>query len=104
LLRRQFAPILELLDAVIPGRFVAARAPGNIWRGSANQKLVPLSEFGHHRYDDFVDHSAEQTRLQASVDGARVWYIGVPKPGELASLEAALARRGLHTAEASWLP
>jgi anaerobic ribonucleoside-triphosphate reductase activating protein len=103
-LRRRFASSLALLDAVITGRFVAARAPGDIWRGSANQLLVPLSDLGHRRYDEFVNHAAERTRLQATVDGSTIWYVGVPRPGELAALTAALEKRGLRTAEASWLP
>ena len=101
-LRARFAPHLALLDAVIPGRFVAALAPGNRWRGSANQDLVPLSRLGHERYDSEVDRPAGTTRIQVGSDGERIYHIGVPAPGDLVALEAALARRGLAYEEASW--
>jgi anaerobic ribonucleoside-triphosphate reductase activating protein len=101
-LEARFAAQLELLDAVIPGPFIAARAPGLKWRGSANQDLVPLSALGHERYDAEVDSPAGPTRMQVGTDGDRIYHIGVPAPGDLAALEAALARRGLAYGEASW--
>ncbi|SNY64884.1 4Fe-4S cluster-binding domain-containing protein [Paractinoplanes atraurantiacus] len=101
-LRARFGEHLARLDAVIPGPFVEARAPGNRWRGSANQELVPLTPLGHERYDAEVDRPAGPTRLQLGSDGERVYHIGVPAPGDLNALEAALARRGLAYEEASW--
>jgi len=101
-LRSRFAEHLARLDAVIPGPFVADRAPGRIWRGSANQELIPLTRLGHERYDGEVDRPAGRTRLQMSSDGERIYHIGVPAPGDLAALEAAMARRGLGYEEASW--
>lgn len=101
-LRDRYAPQLARLDAVIPGPFVAARAPGMRWRGSANQDLVPLTELGHERYDAEIDRPAGTTRIQLGTDGDRVYHIGVPAPGDLAAFEAALARRGLAYGEASW--
>jgi anaerobic ribonucleoside-triphosphate reductase activating protein len=101
-LRTRFAPQLALLDAVIPGRYLADRAPGGKWRGSANQELVPLTPLGHRRYDAEVDSPAGPTRMQVGTDGERIYHIGVPAPGDLAALEAAMARRGLAYREASW--
>ncbi|MEU4220405.1 4Fe-4S single cluster domain-containing protein [Actinoplanes sp. NPDC026623] len=101
-LRSGFAAQLGLLDAVIPGRYLAHRAPGLRWRGSANQQLVPLTPLGHERYDDDIDRPAGPTRMQLGTDGERVYHIGVPAPGDLAALEAAMARRGLGYREASW--
>jgi anaerobic ribonucleoside-triphosphate reductase activating protein len=101
-LRSGFGDVLGLLDAIIPGPFVAAQAPGKLWRGSANQELVALTELGRRRYDGYVDRPADRLRLQAVADGAMVWYIGVPRPGDLERLDAALARRGLVSAATSW--
>jgi anaerobic ribonucleoside-triphosphate reductase activating protein len=101
-LRARFAAQLSLLDALIPGRFVAAQAPGRKWRGSDNQELIPLTPLGHERYDAEVDSPAGPTRMQIGTDGDRIYHIGVPAPGDLAALEAALARRGLAYREASW--
>jgi anaerobic ribonucleoside-triphosphate reductase activating protein len=101
-LRARFAAQLARLDAVIPGPYVAAQAPGRRWRGSANQELIPLSALGHERYDPEIDRPAGTTRLQLGSDGERIYHIGVPAPGDLAAVEAALARRGLAYEEASW--
>jgi anaerobic ribonucleoside-triphosphate reductase activating protein len=101
-LRRRFPHILDQLDAVVPGRFVAARAPGLKWRGSANQKLVPLSPLGHRRYDAEIDRVADAARLQVAVAGSTVFHVGVPQPGDLDALEDALERRGVRYREVSW--
>lgn len=101
-LRGQFPQILALLDAVVPGPFLADQAPGKRWRGSANQDLVPLTDLGHERYDAEIDRPAGPTRMQVSVVGDTVYHIGIPGPGDLAALEAALARRGVTYEAASW--
>jgi anaerobic ribonucleoside-triphosphate reductase activating protein len=101
-LRARFGDLLGLLDVLIPGPFIAAQAPGLKWRGSANQELVPLTPLGHDRYDADVDTPAGTTRIQVSTDGDRIYQIGVPAPGDLDALEAALARRGLTYSEVSW--
>jgi anaerobic ribonucleoside-triphosphate reductase activating protein len=101
-LRHRFPHILARLDAVIPGPYKQDEAPGGRWRGSANQELVPLTDLGRRRYAEHVDQPAGPNRLQAAVSGDTVYHIGVPLPGDLDKLEAALARRGLRYAEASW--
>jgi anaerobic ribonucleoside-triphosphate reductase activating protein len=101
-LRARFGRLLALLDVIVPGPYVAAQAPGGRWRGSANQDLVPLTALGNERYDDEVDRPAGPTRMQIGTDGDRIYHIGIPAPGDLAALEAAMARRGLAYREASW--
>ena len=101
-LRARYGHILARLDAVIPGPFIADQAPGLRWRGSANQLLVPLSPLGHERYDAEIDRPSEKSRFQVEVDGDTVYQIGVPRPGDLAALEKAMARRGIGYREASW--
>jgi anaerobic ribonucleoside-triphosphate reductase activating protein len=101
-LRARFPHILARLDAVIPGPFIADLAPGLRWRGSANQLLVPLTDLGHERYDAEIDRPATASRFQVEVDGDTVYQIGVPRPGDMAALEAAMARRGIRFREASW--
>lgn len=101
-LRARFARHLDRLDAVIPGPYVADQAPGGRWRGSANQELVPLTPLGHERYDDDVNRPAGPTRMQLGYAGDRVYHIGIPAPGDLEALEAAMARRGLVYEEVSW--
>ncbi|MGA2551976.1 MAG: 4Fe-4S single cluster domain-containing protein [Burkholderiaceae bacterium] len=101
---QRYPDILCKLDAVISEPFVQARAPIHVWRGSANQCLIPLSGLGHARIGPFVETTitALGKRFQMSVEGAHVWYIGVPLRGELLALEQSCQERGLIFDEVSW--
>jgi anaerobic ribonucleoside-triphosphate reductase activating protein len=127
-LRRKHAALLARLDAVIPEPFVESQPLEKLWRGSANQSLVPLSARGHERYSPFVDAPADTfgKRIQAgggdgpratgsdaggtgetATDAARardrrIWFIGIPARGDMAALETLCAERGVQLAQVSW--
>jgi anaerobic ribonucleoside-triphosphate reductase activating protein len=101
LLERRHSDILARLDAVISGPYLAGRPTRLIWRGSANQELVPLSTLGEDRYRRYVEHEPDRAPMQVSADG-QIWLIGVPHPGDLAELERRLASAGIHAGGASW--
>ena len=102
-LEKEHGKILALLDALIPEPYVDHLPQGHVWRGSANQPLVPLSARGRERYADRVDAPASgDRRMQATVEGGRVWMIGIPGRGDMAAVEALCASRGLALTEVSW--
>jgi anaerobic ribonucleoside-triphosphate reductase activating protein len=103
-LERDHGAILAALDAVIPEPYVDRLPLVNVWRGSSNQTLVPLSARGRARYAAFVDAGAEdgRKRMQMSVEGGRVWMIGIPARGDMARVEALCAERGLALEQVSW--
>jgi anaerobic ribonucleoside-triphosphate reductase activating protein len=103
-LKRRHADILARLDAIIPEPFVAAAPLEKLWRGSANQPLVPLSERGRRRYADYVDAPVDREgkRMQAAIEGGRVWMIGLPARGDIERVEALCRDRGLKLTEVSW--
>ena len=103
-LERRHAPILALLDAVIPEPYVNDLPEGGLWRGSKNQPLVPLSERGRARYADCLHAPAGAggKRMQATIEGGRVWMIGIPGRGDMAAVEALCASRGLALTKVSW--
>jgi anaerobic ribonucleoside-triphosphate reductase activating protein len=103
-LERKHAPLLALLDAIIPEPYVNDLPQGNVWRGSRNQPLVPLSERGRARYAAHLEESADAAgkRMQATVEAGRVWMIGIPGRGDMAAVEALCASRGLTLTEVSW--
>jgi anaerobic ribonucleoside-triphosphate reductase activating protein len=103
-LQNKHAHLLQKLDALIPEPFVDAKPLTHLWRGSANQPLVPLSERGRERYAGYVDAAAEDAgkRIQAMVDGERVWYVGIPGRGDMAALEASCKERGVEFSRVSW--
>jgi anaerobic ribonucleoside-triphosphate reductase activating protein len=102
--------ILDLCDAVVAGPYVDRRNDGSPLRGSSNQRLVPLTDLGRERYEigsgDVAASSEEGKRIQVSVndgpEGRRVYYIGIPRRGDMEQLNAALERAGVHAGEVSW--
>jgi anaerobic ribonucleoside-triphosphate reductase activating protein len=100
-LERKHAKLLALLDAVIPEPYVDHLPQGNVWRGSSNQPLVPLSERGT-RVTSEASSDATGKRMQAAIEGGRVWMIGIPGRGDMAQVEALCASRGLTLSKVSW--
>jgi anaerobic ribonucleoside-triphosphate reductase activating protein len=100
--QRRRPAALAAVDAVITGRYLAGRPTALIWRGSANQQLIPLTERGSARYTPYLDHVPTQPPMQVGRDGAEVWLIGVPRPGDLTRLEAAAARAGIQPMQSTW--
>ncbi|WP_318200533.1 4Fe-4S single cluster domain-containing protein [Streptomyces sp. SCL15-4] len=96
---------LDGADAVITGRFRVAEPTRLAWRGSANQRIVPLTPLGATRYAPYLTRESPGPRLQPAPgpDGALRLY-GVPLRGELAALESRLGKDGVALTERSWRP
>ena len=102
-LRKAHPRLLERIDALMCDPFVDGLATERPWRGSDNQRLVPLSALGHERYDAYVDvASGEPKRFQVVADGSRIWFVGIPHRGDLDRIEQACAERGVTLAATSW--
>ena len=104
ILQKRHAALLDKLDAIIPEPFVETLPLDRLWRGSSNQALVPLSARGRARYGHYVDAPADTfgKRIQAGIDGNRVWFVGIPARGDMAALEAKCAERGIELKDVSW--
>jgi anaerobic ribonucleoside-triphosphate reductase activating protein len=100
-LERRYPGVLAGLDAVIAEPFRRDRPTKLVWRGSANQRLVPLSPLGRERYGPYVDLEVERPPIQVAVDDS-IWYVGVPRAGDLQRLEGMLAAAGVHQEGVSW--
>jgi len=66
--------LLRQVDLLIDGPFERGKAPGGRWRGSANQRLIALSE----RYRDLAGHAGQDLSDEREVevivaDGAALW-------------------------------
>ncbi|MGP4022609.1 hypothetical protein [Actinomadura sp. 3N407] len=99
-LRRDAAArrVLDLCDAVIAGPYVARRATDQPWRGSSNQRLVPLTALGEERYPT---SPVDAPRMQVVQDGNRVWFIGIPRD-EMERMADRLTRMGVTFDGATW--
>lgn len=96
---RELPWLTELADAVVAGPFVAELAGELHLRGSSNQELVLCTPLGERRHGDpTVTHPP----LQCHVAEGELFLTGIPRPGELASLTASLAERGVRLRHRSW--
>lgn len=102
--RLRVPEVFTLADAVITGRYEAGRPTRLIWRGSAGQRLIPLTPLGEERYLPYLDHRPERAPMQVNADEEGIWFIGVPAPGALPRLRGAMARRGVTVEGVSWRP
>ena len=102
-LRTRHAALLSRLDAVIAEPYVDALPSDHPWCGSSNQKLVALSARGKQVYASRPGSNAPAgKRIQALVDGERVWYVGIPSRGDMERLEELCRARGVEFSQVSW--
>jgi anaerobic ribonucleoside-triphosphate reductase activating protein len=92
------------VDALVTGPYLVARPTDLIWRGSANQRLVPLTPRGHDRYKSYLDFQGDRPAMQVDVRDGRVRLVGVPRAGDLTRMERLLAARGIRLEGVSWRP
>ncbi|MCB5164121.1 radical SAM protein [Streptomyces bambusae] len=85
--------LLDRLDLLVDGPYVAARHAPLRWRGSANQRLIALTG----RYADLLAGPDTSAGLEVSLgpDGALSWAGVPPVPDFRARLDARLAARGI---------
>ncbi|MFE9725708.1 4Fe-4S single cluster domain-containing protein [Streptomyces sp. NPDC005794] len=95
-------------DAVVTGRFRVTEPTRLVWRGSANQRVRPLTPRGVARYAPHLARESTGNRLQVVVgsDGAAmdVRLYGVPLRDELAGVERGLRAAGVSLKGSSWRP
>jgi anaerobic ribonucleoside-triphosphate reductase activating protein len=95
---------VEHCDVLVVGRYDVTKPTSLIWRGSANQRLLPLTAQGRRRYDEHVGQVPDRPTMQVMTDGDATRVIGVPRPGDLAELERGLRAAGLGVTGVTWRP
>ena len=92
--------LLDRIDLLVDGPYLQEQHADILWRGSSNQRLLPLSE----RYRDILPAAGSTADRGAGLefrveDSGAFHFTGVPsKPGFRAHLEAELASRGVRLA------
>lgn len=97
--RRRSAPLWDAADIVVAGPYRRDRPSDHPLLGSANQTIEAVSELGRERLAAMAPGRA---RLQVSTDDGALSLVGMPDPGDLDRLRAALAARGIHLRDVSW--
>jgi anaerobic ribonucleoside-triphosphate reductase activating protein len=89
-----------LADVVICDPFVRSAPQTLVWRGSDNQRLLPLTELGRRRYDPWIRASRADLpkALDLCFDGDSIWMAGIPDAGSLGMIQRALAEVGFSSA------
>ncbi|GLF96577.1 4Fe-4S single cluster domain-containing protein [Streptomyces yaizuensis] len=94
-------------DALITGRYRAGEPTALVWRGSANQRLRPLTALGRARYAEHLgrtDPTGSRLQVETAEGEDDVRLYGVPRRGELAALERRLRGVGIRVLAAGWRP
>jgi anaerobic ribonucleoside-triphosphate reductase activating protein len=102
-IQERYPNILSLLDTIIPEPF-KVDLPGKPLRGSANQPVIHLTELGAFRFAGLVDGSQSEfgKRMQFTMDGNSVWFIGIPERGDMDRLVELCKAQGLLINNLSW--
>jgi anaerobic ribonucleoside-triphosphate reductase activating protein len=105
-LERDFPWLWTRVDVVISEPFDATQMTDCALRGSANQRVHLLTDLSRRRYPEerFEEmYSSQRQQMSINVDGRTIWMVGIPKSGDLAKVERALARRGIAAKSTTWL-
>ncbi len=96
---RRLPGLFAVADAAVCGPYRRERPSDRPLIATENQELVLLSDLGRERYARLDDGPRV---LQARVDATDITLIGLPGPGDLDRLEAALKERGVQMRGRSW--
>jgi anaerobic ribonucleoside-triphosphate reductase activating protein len=91
--RRQAGPLWDLLDAVVAGPYRRDQPSTQPLVASANQELIRLNP---------AWQPGSGGKMQVLVEDGDITMVGLPQPGDLDRLEAALRQRGVLLGGASW--
>lgn len=98
LVHQSVAAAVDLCDAVVAGPYVQARNTGATLRGSDNQRIVLHTDLGRERYSD----PSPGPRIQVSSADGRLYFIGIPRLGDMERLRDRIAADGLTLEDTTW--
>lgn len=84
--------LLRRLDLLVDGPYVASRHRSLRWRGSANQRVLALSD--RYAHTGAEPDTSAGVELSVETDGSLSWAGVPPTPGFREGLEEQLAARG----------
>lgn len=95
--------VVDLADGMICGPYDPRQAVGEHWRGSANQTLWSGPRQQAERIRLWTVEGAQSHHLQIGSSPQGAWIIGIPRPGDLASLSGRIQRQSaVKVTAAGW--
>ena len=87
--------LLAATDILIDGEYRAEVGGAGAWRGSANQRVLPLSPEGRRALESDTATGVARSDVQVEVKDGALRVSGCPDPGFRRRLERELASRGV---------
>ena len=92
--------LLEVIDLLIDGPYSEAQHANLLWRASANQRLIPLTERYRAEVERMIADSDVGAGLELGIGSDGLNYTGIPpEPGFRAEFAARLRGMGIQLAE-----
>lgn len=101
-LKAQHSELLQHIDVLISDPFVPATGQTGQMRGSSNQRVTAFTDVGHSIVQ-CMDSEDNRPRMQLAVENGRVWFVGIPRIGDMERLQSLAASRGVTLKDPSWL-
>lgn len=99
-LARRAAPLVDVVDTIIAGRYRAERGFDGPLGTTANQTIHRVTPLGERRCaPDRLGDSA----MQVTMDGDQLLLVGIPRPGDLERMRSRLDAAGVQLRGASWV-
>lgn len=70
--------LLERVDLLIDGPYVRKLHSGLLWRGSSNQRLIPLTDRYRHIVESLRSDTDRSAGLEFTASEGQLYYAGVP--------------------------
>ena len=100
IVRADFSELASLVDAFVCGPYKHSLAIDDGLVASSNQTVYASSQFGAEFLVDYIRRAPRQ--MQASVHGPEIVFSGIPRSGDLASVEKGLLEKGVEIGGCSW--
>jgi len=91
----RYTDLLDNIDILIDGEYREDETAAGRWRGSANQRLIPMTPTGRLLLDAASGSDNPMREVQIVVDEEGLRLTGCPTPGLLEQITPHLAARGI---------
>ncbi len=100
-IEKKYSRHLPLIDAIVAGPFLTNRPTEKSYCGSDNQRRICFTARGRERYES-QDGTMASGGIQVAIDTEGVWFVGIPRQGDLDRIDEECRKRGVILQGTSW--